>query len=53
VTADRSWPEFADYLLEVALRCPEVDTIHWVSDNLSSHTRKAVVGRFGQKAGDW
>jgi transposase len=53
VTADRSSPEFADYLLEVAVRYPEADTIHLVLDNLSSHTRKAVVERFGQKAGGW
>jgi hypothetical protein len=43
----------ADYLLEVAVCYPEADTIHLVLDNLSSHTRKAVVGRFGQKARDW
>jgi len=53
VTADRSSPEFADYLLEVAVRYPEADTIHLVLGNLSSHTRKAVVERFGQKAGSW
>jgi hypothetical protein len=50
-TANRSSPEFADYLLEVTIRYPEVDTIHWVLDNLSSHTRKAVLQRFGEKAG--
>jgi transposase len=53
VTADRSSPEFADYRLEVAVRYPEADTIHLVLDNLRSHTRKAVVERFGQKAGGW
>jgi transposase len=53
VTDHRSSPEFADYLLEVAIRYPEADTIHLVLDNLSSHTRKAVVERFGQKAGGW
>ena len=53
VTANRSAPEFADYLLEVAIRYPEADTIHLVLDNLSSHTRKAVIGRFGEKAGTW
>src|ERR1035438_1172407 len=53
VTNDRSSPEFADYLLEVAARYPEADTIHLVMDNLSSHTRKAVVERFGAEAGDW
>ena len=53
VTAHRSSPEFADYLLDVAIRYPEADTIHLVLDNLSSHTRKAVVERFGEKAGGW
>src|ERR1017187_1251413 len=53
VTSDRSSPQFADYLLDVAARYPEADTIHLVMDNLSSHTRKAVVERYGQKAGGW
>jgi len=53
VTANRSSPEFADSLLEVAIRYPEADTLHLVLDNLSSHTRKAVVERFGEKAGSW
>jgi len=52
-TADRSSPEFADYLLEIAEHYPEADTIHLVMDNLSSHTRKAVMERFGEQAGDW
>jgi DDE superfamily endonuclease len=53
VTARRSSPEFADYLLDIAVSYPEADTIHLVMDNLSSHTRKAVVERFGEKAGGW
>jgi len=53
VTPDRSSPAFADYLLDLALRYSEADTIHLVLDNLSSHTRQAVVGRFGEKAGGW
>src|SRR5215831_8204626 len=53
VTRDRSSPEFADYLLDLALRHPEADTIHLVLDNLSSHTRKALGERFGDKAGSW
>jgi transposase len=53
VTATRSSPEFADYLLDIATRYPEADTIHLVMDNLSSHTRKAVVERFGEKEGGW
>jgi len=50
VTADRSSLQFADYLLGIAIRYPEADTIHLVLDNLNSHTRKAVVERFGEKA---
>jgi transposase len=42
-TANRSSPQFADYL--------EADTIHLVMDNLSSHNRKALVDRFGEKIG--
>ena len=53
VTDNRSSPEFADYLLDIAAAYPEADTIHLVMDNLSSHTRKAVVERFGAEAGDW
>ncbi len=53
VTCDRSSPEFADYLLDIAIRYPQADTIHLVLDNLSSHTRKAVVERFGEKAASW
>src|SRR2546422_9510972 len=52
-TPDRSSPEFADYLLEIAEHYPAADIIHLVLDNLSSHTRKAVVERFGEKAGGW
>ena len=53
VTPSRSSPQFADYLLQVAVRYPEADSIHLVMDNLSSHTRKALVERFGRSAGDW
>ena len=52
-TPDRSSPEFADYLLEISEYYSGADTIHLVMDNLSSHTRKAVVERFGEKAGSW
>jgi hypothetical protein len=53
VTDNRSSPEFADYLLDIATAYPEADTIHLIMDNLSSHTRKSVVQRFGAEAGDW
>jgi len=52
-TPDRSSPQFADYLLGIAEHYPGADTIHLVMDNLSSHTRKALVERFGEKAGGW
>jgi transposase len=52
VTADRSSPAFAAYLLDMAVRYPEADTIHLVLDNLNSHPRQAVVQRFGAQAGD-
>jgi hypothetical protein len=52
-TDNRSFPEFADYLLDIATAYPEADTIHLLLDNLSSHTRKSVVQRFGAQAGDW
>ena len=50
-TANRSSPQFADYLEEIVASYPEADTIHLVMDNLSSHTRKALVDRFGEKIG--
>ena len=53
VTPTRCSAEFADYLLEIAARYPAADTIHLVMDNLSTHTRKALVERFGEKAGGW
>jgi transposase len=51
VTPNRSSPQFADYLLEIVASYPEADTIHLVMDNLSSHTRKALVDRFGERIG--
>jgi transposase len=53
VTANRSAPQFADYLLEIAENYPQAHTIHLVMDNLNSHTRKAVVQRFGEQDGGW
>ena len=52
-TLNRCSAEFADYLLEVAASYQEADTIHLVMDNLSSHRRKALVERFGEKIGRW
>jgi hypothetical protein len=50
-TANRSSPEFADYLVEIVAAYPHADTIHLVMDNLSSHTRTALVERFGETIG--
>ena len=53
MTPTRCSAEFADYLLDIAASYPQADTIHLVMDNLSTHTRKALVERFGEKAGGW
>jgi len=50
-TANRSSPEFADYLLEIVAGYPDADTIHLVMDNLSTHSRAALVERFGENIG--
>ena len=51
ITPTRSSPEFADFLCGLADHYPQAETIHLVMDNLSSHTRKAVVDRFGEEQG--
>src|ERR1035438_5599541 len=53
VTPTRSSHEFADFILEIAEHYPAADTIHLVMDNLSTHTRKALVDRFGEEVGGW
>jgi transposase len=50
-TSNRCSAEFADYLVEIVASYPEADTIHLVMDNLSTHKRKALVDRFGEKIG--
>jgi transposase len=50
-TSNRCSAEFADYLVQIVARYPEADTIHLVMDNLSSHKRKALTDRFGEKIG--
>ena len=51
VTPNRSSPEFADFLVEIVAAYTEAETIHLVMDNLSSHRRKALVERYGEKTG--
>src|ERR1035441_10987298 len=53
VTPTRASPEFADFILEIAAHYPAADTIHLVMDNLSTHTPKALVDRFGEVVGGW
>jgi hypothetical protein len=53
VTPTRSSPEFADFLWGIAEHYPAAHTIHLVMDNLSTHTRKALVERFGEVDGGW
>jgi transposase len=50
-TSNRCSAQFADYLVEIVANYPEADTIHLVMDNLSTHNRKALVGRYGEKIG--
>jgi len=50
-TSNRCSAQFADYLVEIVASYPEADTIHLVMDNLSTHNRKALVDRFGEKIG--
>ena len=53
VTPTRSSPEFADFILEIAAHYPAAETIHLIVDNLSTHSRKALTDRFGEKDGGW
>jgi hypothetical protein len=53
VTPTRASPDFAEFLLDLADAYPEADTIHLVLDNLSTHTRKAVVDWYGEQDGGW
>ena len=50
-TPNRCSAEFADFLHATADHYPEAETIHLVMDNLNSHSRKALVDRFGEEHG--
>jgi hypothetical protein len=52
ITPTRSSPEFARFVESIANRYPEAETIHLVMDNLSTHTRKALVDTFGEEKGN-
>jgi len=46
-TPDRSGPEFAQVLFELALHYSPAKTIHLVMDNLSSHTQQSLTDLLG------
>ena len=50
-TPNRTASQFADFLQSIADHYAEAETIHLVMDNLNTHTRKAVVERFGVQEG--
>jgi transposase len=50
-TPDRSGPQFAEALRDIARRYPRAKTIHLVVDNLNSHSLKSCVRRFGPRRG--
>ena len=49
VTADRSGPQFAQAVFEIAMAYPEAVTIHLVVDNLSTHSRKSLTDLCGEE----
>jgi hypothetical protein len=51
VTANRSAPQFADNMVGIVAAYPDADTIQLVMDNLSTHRRKAMVDRYGERIG--
>ena len=53
VTPTRASPEFAEFILDIAAHYLAAETIHLVMDNLSTHTRKALVDRFGEVMAGW
>lgn len=50
-TPNRTAPEFAQFVAELALHYPHVRTIHLVVDNLNIHTRKSLTDYFGEATG--
>lgn len=51
-TPTRSGAEFADFVRLIADHYPDAETIHLVMDNLNTHCRKTLVGRFGEQEGE-
>ena len=50
-TPDRSGPEFAQVIVNLALQYAEADTIHLVMDNLNIHHRKSLTDLLGTEIG--
>jgi transposase len=50
-TPDRSADRFAMAMFEIAISYREAKTIHLVMDNLNTHTRKSLVGFYGEEFG--
>ena len=50
-TPDRSAPEFAQVLYQLAVQHPEAETIHLVMDNLNIHRRKSLTDFYGPDVG--
>ena len=48
-TPNRSAPEFAQVLFELAVQYPQADTIHLIMDNLNIHRRKSLTDLFGEQ----
>jgi hypothetical protein len=48
-TPDRSGFQFAQVLFRLALQYPQVETIHLVMDNLSSHHQKSLTDFYGKE----
>jgi hypothetical protein len=53
LTPTRASPDFAEFLLDIAASYPDVETIHLVLDNLSTHTCKVATDWFGEEEGGW
>ena len=52
VTRRRKNTDFARMLRDIAHRYPKATTIHLVVDNLSTHSKKALIDTFGEHSGE-
>jgi hypothetical protein len=50
-TPDRSGFQFAQVVSSLVFQYPEAETIHLVTDNLSSHSRKSLTELYGAEVG--